>query len=568
MNNLFRSIHFPRSVLYLAVGFVLLASAVLLSAMPANAADKQLITLSMHDTELSKVMEMLSRQQRVNILLTGDVGGEVSFNLYDVELEQAIRSISAAAGYAVEYRDGSYFIVSHDDAGKYAPDGITVVKSFDVRYADADALEETLRPYLSSYGALTLARERRLLIVEDTPEFVARIENLLVDLDRRPTQILIEAKILEVTLDDEESFGVDWSKLFDSDGGGGSFGTQGLARAGSAGLFFDFATPNVEATLSALSARGRVRTLSTPKLLALQNQEASVIIGDRRGYQVTTTINQITTESIEFLESGVILRVTPNVDADGNVMLNIHPEVSNGSVDINGIPSQTTTEVTTQLIVPGGQTVFIGGLMKHTLSEITSGVPVLGNVPGLGRLFSNSEKTNVNTETVVLITPHIVSNADATWSSDQRKRVEMHDETVDSQLERMHDDVNRRYPETRVDLSRHSGFKMSTVMSTSLSGSEDGLVRSASSSPDGLDGYTLYLFHCYSAGDAQRFIRNHAYRDNLRYYPVNNGNRILVVYGRYATSTEARNALNGAPAEIASMQPIARSLRGLFSEGG
>lgn len=544
---------------------VLLVAGLLFSASIPYAQERSsgLITLSMHNTELSKVMEMLSRQQRVNILLTGDVGGEVSFNLYDVELEQAIRSIATAAGFAVEYRDGSYFIVDHDEAGKYAPDGITQVKSFDVRYADPEALEQTLQPYLSSYGALTLAPERRLLIVEDTPEFVQRIETLLKALDRKPTQILIEAKILEVTLDDEESFGVDWSKLFNSDGGAGSFGTQGLTRPDAAGFFFDFATPNVEATLSALSARGRVRTLSTPKLLALQNQEASVIIGDRRGYQVTTTINQVTTESIEFLESGVILRVTPNVDAEGNVMLDIHPEVSNGSVDANGIPSQTTTEVTTQLIVPEGQTIFIGGLMKHTLSETSSGVPVLGNLPGVGRLFSNAEQINVNTETIVLITPHVVSGPRMDWNDNLKDRVESHSGVLYGEVEHMHQKVNERYPDTAVSLDAYTGMKMSTSMGAMSNARENGQALSRSPQP-----YTLYLFHCYTRRDADHFAQNFGDYDQIRIREDAAQRRFLVVYGRYSSEQAAQRALTDLPTELSRLKPVVRLERQLVTPAG
>ena len=94
-----------------------------------------------------------------------------------------------------------------------------------------------------------------------------------------------------------------------------------LGRAGAEllGLRCVIDSPQLVLALNALESRGRVRTLSTPKLLALEGQEASVIIGDRRGFQVTTTINQVTSETIEFLESGVILRVTPQVDEAGNV---------------------------------------------------------------------------------------------------------------------------------------------------------------------------------------------------------------------------------------------------------
>lgn len=415
---------------------------------------EELMSLSMRDVELSEVMDMLSRKKRVNILLAQGVEARVSFSLYDVKLDEAIRAIASAAGFAVEIRDGNYFIVDHDEAGKYKDGGLTEVRTYDIQYAEPSAIEQAVRPYLSEYGELTSLPERDMLMVEDTPEFLGRIEKLLRKLDREPKQILIQAKILEVALNDENSSGIDWSKLFDSDGGSGSFGTQGLAGpglSGTAGFFFDIATPNIEATLNALEANGRLRTLSTPSLLALENQEASVIIGDRRGYQITTTINQVTTESIEFLESGVILRVTPYVDDRGRVLMDIHPEVSTGTVDDNGIPSQTTTEVTTRMHVPGGKTIFIGGLMKHTLTEARQGVPILGKVPGLRRLFSNKLKTNANTETIVLITPHVVRDFSEQWNADATEKVEEARKILANEAARGESELNEHFNEANTE---------------------------------------------------------------------------------------------------------------------
>ncbi|MFK7915071.1 MAG: type II secretion system protein GspD [Pseudomonadales bacterium] len=375
--------------------------------------NSELLTLNLRDVEIAEVMEMLSRKHRLNILLGSGVAGSLSLNLYDVGLTEAINAIANAAGFAVDRRGSTYFVVQHSEVGKYGYSTVTDVKSFQIHYADPSSVATLLQPYLSSYGTLTAIPERKLIIVEDEPGTVRRLEALIKEVDQQPQQILIEAKILEVTLNDEESYGVDWAKLFQSDGGSGQVGVQGLAgtgNSGSTGLFFDLTTPNVEVTLTALEQQGRVQTLSTPTLLALENQEASVIIGDRRGYQVTTTINQVTTESIEFLESGVILRVSPSIDTNGRVMMNIHPEVSTGNVDNFGIPSQTTTEVTTSLLVPDGETVFIGGLMKHSAVQNRNSVPVLGRVPLVKHLFSSQENTNVNTETVVLITPRIINS--------------------------------------------------------------------------------------------------------------------------------------------------------------
>ena len=403
--------------------------------------DETMISMAMRDTELAEVMEMLSRAERINILLSEGVGGEVSFSLYDVPLSEAIRSIASAAGYVAERRNGIYFIVERDDAGAYAESDLTAVRTFPIQYADPAQLQGMLSPYLSEYGQATVLVENKILMVEDTPAFLRRIAALVHSIDRQPKQILIEARILEVTLTSGDSYGIDWSNFFESDGGEGSFGTRGLEGAGgsgSSGLFFEVTNVDLTVALSALEQNGRIRTLSTPKLLALENQEASVIVGDRRGYAVTTTINQVTSESIEFLESGVILRVTPHVDNEGRVMMDIHPEVSTGGVDSNGIPSQVTTEVTTRLLVGSGQTVFIGGLIKQTRTESRKGVPGLSRIPVIKYLFSSREAASVNTETIVVITPRVIGEIEGPWNAEPRSDID----DLDQRLQKRASDID------------------------------------------------------------------------------------------------------------------------------
>ena len=139
-----------------------------------------------------------------------------------------------------------------------------------------------------------------------------------------PDQIFIEAKILQVTLTDSDVYGINWARLFNYDSGEGSFGVTGLPSPGS-GLFFSLLTPNIDVALEALETQNRVRSLSSPKLLALEGQKASVVIGERQGYRVTTTINQVTTESIEFLESGDQLCSTAECDRQRQNRPYAHP---------------------------------------------------------------------------------------------------------------------------------------------------------------------------------------------------------------------------------------------------
>jgi type II secretory pathway component GspD/PulD (secretin) len=361
----------------------------------------------------------------VNIVLGKGVTGNVSVNLYNISVTDAIYRVAESAGYVVEYRNGDYVILDRKDAGKDHSSGLTQLKTFKVQYSDPKQVADILTKYLSRYGKVTPLLDRQMIVIEDTPEFVERASKLLQELDAQPKQILIEAKVLEITLDDGEVYGVDWSRVF----GATTIGTNGLAAGTAtdgpkqAGFFFGLASKKFELFLEAQATKNRVKTLATPKLLAMENQEARVSIGDSTGFKVTTTINQVTTESIQFLESGVILRVTPSVDQQGRVLLKVHPEVSSASLNA-GIPSKKSTEVTTELLSEDGQAVFIGGLIKKISRKNKSSVPILGDIPGVGRLFSSTTESVNNTETVIIITPKVIQDsrgvADITTEKDQQ----------------------------------------------------------------------------------------------------------------------------------------------------
>jgi type II secretory pathway component GspD/PulD (secretin) len=360
------------------------------------------------DTPIAELFEMISRHERVNIMLGKGVTGNVAVSLYDMTPRQAIYAIAEAGGYQVLTRDNGYVIVNPAQPADASavPPGQLEVKSLKVLYSEPQLVADILSKHVGRGGKVTVLPSRRMVVVEDTREGVKRIESLLREIDTQPQQIMIEAKILEITLDQNENFGIEWNKVFSGDGVN-RIGTSALVPRNTPGLVFNFVNNNVDLYLNALSNKGRVRTLATPKLLTLENQEASTNIGDKIGYKVTTTINNVTSESIEFLETGVILRVTPSVDTDGRIALRVRPEVSSGSL-LGGIPSKKTTEVNTQLVAENGQAILIGGLIKSSAGLRRTGVPILGEVPGLGKLFSNSETTGSLTETIVLITPRIV----------------------------------------------------------------------------------------------------------------------------------------------------------------
>jgi type II secretory pathway component GspD/PulD (secretin) len=382
-------------------------------------------TLNFRNVPIEEAFELLSRKEKVNIVVSKGVSGQISVNLYRVTLKEAIQTVASAAGYSVEMRNGDYVILAKDTS--FALPGTSLqIKTLKVQYSDVAQIATLLTKYASREGKITPLLGRKLVVVEDYPAFVERIERLLQQLDAPPKQIMIEAKILEIALNENENYGIDWKRIFNAGGGSGTIGTTGLATGNAAvpsqGFFFSFLNSKVDLFFSALATAGRVRTLSTPKLLALENQEAKVIIGDSTGYSVTTTINLVTTQSVLFLESGVILKVIPSVDQSGRVLMKIQPEVSTASLQA-GIPSKKSIQVTTELICDDGQSIFIGGLIKAQGTTERDGVPILKDLPVLGKLFSNTSNAVSTAETVVIITPYIVSQpSDLARESDARVR--------------------------------------------------------------------------------------------------------------------------------------------------
>lgn len=378
---------------------------VLSAAPPAAVAAPATMSYTFRDTPIGELFNMIARSARINIMLGRGVSGNVSINLYDMTVRQAIAAIAEAGGYSVSERAGGFLI---EDPKTAPPEvaGTLLVKALKVRYADVTKVATILARQVGPLGAVTVLEQTKTIVVESTEAGLARASAVLREIDRAPQQILIEAKILEITLDQNENFGVDWTRVFSGDGPD-TVGTTGFATRAGPRFFLNLVNKNVEAYLSALSNKGRVHTLATPRLLALEDQEATTNVGDQLGYRLTTTINNVTSESIQFLDTGVILRVTPSVDADGRIMLKVRPEVSSGSVSA-GIPSKKTTEVNTQLVANDGQPVLIGGLIKRSSNYRRLGIPLLSDIPVIGGAFATTDDGGSATETIVVITPRIV----------------------------------------------------------------------------------------------------------------------------------------------------------------
>ncbi len=275
-------------------------------------------------------------------------------------------------------------------------------------------------------GAGTLTAEinitpdliRNALIIEAVPSDHRIIEDILRRIDVLPRQVLIEATIAEVTHDSETQLGVDWAFGKGAAGGGaGSF----LATIGKTGLKYSIGvTDKWYAELNALAAKGLVNIISSPHVLASDNKEAKIDVSRevpvQSGQTTVASGATVSSTSIEYRDTGVILSVTPHINERGLVTMDISEEVSELSEDVNiaglNYPSFFKRTVKTTLTVKHGQTIVIGGLIKDKEEENISGVPCLIDIPVVRYMFGQETKKTKKVELIVLITPRVVDDLD------------------------------------------------------------------------------------------------------------------------------------------------------------
>jgi hypothetical protein len=185
--------------------------------------------------------------------------------------------------------------------------------------------------------------------------------------------------------------------------------TTGFANPAAPQAFFaTLEGGDLGSVIELLQTTTDAKSLGSPKLLVLNEQEARLQVGDQLGFRVTTTTETSTLESVQFLDVGVVLSIIPRITRDGRVLLHVMPEVSTGEVNPEtGLPEESTTELTTDVMLRDGQGMVIGGLIKETDSVSQNKVPILGDVKGLGWFFRRSEVTKERVEIIVTLVPRI-----------------------------------------------------------------------------------------------------------------------------------------------------------------
>ncbi len=291
------------------------------------------------------------------------------------------------------------------------------------------------------------------LVIRTAPPNFPVLQETIGQLDVRPAQVLLEVLIAEISLSRATQYGVNW-RLFTrelvSGAEGGITGVLGpdvpddaLAADGGLGLsVVSLGTVDVRAVLQALASRTNVRILSTPRVLALNNEEARILVGSQVPFTQSTRtgLDVVVDQSVQFRNVGTQLTVVPTVNADGYVTFRILQEVSALSAQtieaaLNA-PVITTREAETSALVKSGRTIIIGGLIDETEQRVRSGIPILQDIPLLGGLFRNESRGRSRTELAIFVTPQVVFDDEAADSMvrNQRLKFRASQPTIDSLL--------------------------------------------------------------------------------------------------------------------------------------
>jgi type II secretory pathway component GspD/PulD (secretin) len=299
----------------------------------------------------------------------------------------------------------------------------TEARVYNLNYTEAEKLKEKIQDLLSPIGTFTFDVRTNKAVVSDLKEVLAKVDQIVKAFDTPDGQVLIEAKIVKVELTDQMDLGIDWHRVFsgiDTTVAGNFDVVSGDVVGGDAtGIGLEFIkSPDANASviIEALEKITNTDTLSNPRIMVSNNQEAKILVGTKEAVvTVTTTVpatgSTVSSPEIQYVDVGTKLFVTPNIKRDGHIQMKIRPEVSTSRIETfqtNRIPIVTSTEAETSVLVKSGVTLIIGGLIESKDTLTNSKVPFLGDLPVVGLPFRGTTDLKTKTELVVFLTPQIV----------------------------------------------------------------------------------------------------------------------------------------------------------------
>lgn len=436
------------------------AEKAVLTAIPSDPSSlfgRQSVTLDFYDIGIRDLFKLMGEKSGVNIVYGSEVTGTVSIQLRDVAFKDAVETVLALTNLRmIAMGKNIVQVMTPAEFDKYRTSAISTTRLFPINYAAAANVNAQLGAILTTLGGKgkTLVDERtNSIIVTDTPEGIEKTAKLIADLDKPAPQVMIEAKIVQVSLGKSVDLGITWgvaytdqsgnqmvsigaakaqsapdpspgsrgsaglqtqTALNPSGGSGLELGGAGFSPAQGLGLTFGFVKDVVRlnAALSALQQKNKSKLLSNPKIATLNNQTATIQSQVSEPYLTTqtqlTNAGTLSTQVVSQSVSGISLSVTPTINADGRITIKILPNITSSQPTAIGVPKTTSQSANTTVIVKDGETFVIGGLINEQEGDNKAYIPVLGSIPLLGHLFKKTTVSKSRAELLVFVTPKII----------------------------------------------------------------------------------------------------------------------------------------------------------------
>jgi len=425
--------------------------------LPLEERMKKEISVEFRNIPIEDALMLMADQADVDIVKSPSVTGEVTVKLTDVPLDEALDNILAAYGYGYKMDKNMIRVVSKAEiAAEKEQETITLVtKTYRITYADVTEVATALEKFKSAEGSVTYVRGTSNIIVTDTESKMKEITNFIKEIDRVTPQVLVEARIYDISMTDQMEVGIEWfigrNTSYGTAGPGGvgtnpvtkrdspsyhsrtdPFATVGFNSAISKtprtdGLIrFGILDPGIDIDVLLTANREIIcaKLLACPRVLVLDNEQATFKIVEELPFQqLTQTTEGGNIGTTQFKEVGVELTVTPHIAPEqGKIRLQLAPKFSVQTDTVSIVipiagaapitspqPVVATREADTKVLVNDGQTVVLGGLRKRDVAQEISKIPLLGDMPILGRLFKFEGEKVVNSELLVFVTPKIVT---------------------------------------------------------------------------------------------------------------------------------------------------------------
>lgn len=402
-----------------------------------------LVSLDFRDANIQNVLEVLAIKSGVNIVASPDVTGVVSIQLTDVPWKQALEVILQTYGYAYEQNGNIITVMTVEKLKQRREDNMLLAEQeplsteiFTLNFAKATEIIASLEKMKSERGSVDFDERTNTLIVTDTQKQIEKIAVVIKRLDKTTPQVLIEAKIVETTLSDTENLGIDWTTQVSANGGQRPT-TWPFARTSDHNMFtdadwvptddtlgsenseFTYGTLNftqVQAVFQLLNSRSDTNILSNPKIVTLDNRPAEISVGSQYpipSYTYNEEQARLQVSGWEYMDIGIIFRVTPHVSSAGYVTLDIEPRITAildfVTVESTSLPRLSNESAKTSVMIKDKETLVIAGLIKDQTTDTKKKTPFLGDIPLLGKVFQKTESTQTKTDLLLFLTPHIVT---------------------------------------------------------------------------------------------------------------------------------------------------------------